>query len=398
MLDAAEARRLAQARQQAQPGAADGAAAATATTPTAKPSKAKATQAEPDAAAADAQRTGAEAGTEPRAEAGEGRRLEATDRSAVDDTPLADLAPGADAAALLAGLAALPRPGTAEAGPRGTGAAGARASLPTDAEAAEARAADELRPLLADGANGADKTRGVGRPGGATPAGQGAAVDDGEFAPLMRKAQAIESGAERAADLGAQRQQATAQPATEARVAAADAAAAPAALLATAAATGVAGPSAGASPAGPARAQLAATPGSPEFATQLGTQLTTFVREGVQHARLELHPLELGPVTVQIALDGSLARVNLAAELAGTRQALEQAMPTLASSLREAGLTLSGGGVFEQASQPQTDGGATGSRSRGGRGERDATASVDGGGAPLASLPARRRGVVDLVA
>ncbi len=105
----------------------------------------------------------------------------------------------------------------------------------------------------------------------------------------------------------------------------------------------------------PAEARIAASPGSADFATQLGAQLTTFVKDGIQHAKLELHPVELGPVTVQIQLDGNNAQVNMAAEHATTRHSLEQALPHLAGSLREAGLTLSGGGVFEQQRQPQNE-------------------------------------------
>ena len=100
-------------------------------------------------------------------------------------------------------------------------------------------------------------------------------------------------------------------------------------------------------------ARLPATPGSTDFSTQLGAQITTFVRDGVQHARLHLNPAEMGPVTVRIQVDGQSAQVHLAAEHALTRQALEQSMPLLAGSLREAGLTLSGGGVFEQPRQPR---------------------------------------------
>ena len=65
-----------------------------------------------------------------------------------------------------------------------------------------------------------------------------------------------------------------------------------------------AGISAVAAPATPAEARLVAAPGSADFSSQLGAQLTTFVREGVQHARLHLHPAELGPVTVRIQIDG----------------------------------------------------------------------------------------------
>lgn len=149
----------------------------------------------------------------------------------------------------------------------------------------------------------------------------------------------------------------------------------------------------------PAEARLPAPPGTPGFAAELGSQLTTFVRDGVQHARLELHPLELGPVTVQIALDGTEARVHLAAEHAGTRQALEQALPTLAGSLREAGFTLSGGGVFEQPAQAQADGGRSGSGQPGrGSGSGAAPPSTGDTETPASVAVPRRRGVVDLVA
>ena len=158
-----------------------------------------------------------------------------------------------------------------------------------------------------------------------------------------------------------------------------------------------------------AEARLQASPGSPEFAPALGAQLNVFLRDGIQHARLQLHPAELGPLTVQIQLDGATAQVRLAAEHPLTRQALEQAMPTLAGTLRESGLTLTGGGVFEQPAQPQPQAqreaqpqhdrrAPTGERSadmRDGRDSRDTLAQAEA--APLRAL-APRRGVVDLVA
>jgi len=161
------------------------------------------------------------------------------------------------------------------------------------------------------------------------------------------------------------------------------------------------GPAVGSSSALPAEGRLSATPGQAGFAEQLGAQLSTFVREGVQHARLQLHPLELGPLTVQIELDGGSARMSFAAEHAQTRQALEQALPMLAGSLREAGLTLSGGGVFEQPRQPQPE---ADNRQGGGHGGRnDGRNDGNGGGTDALSAAAagpalRRRGVVDLVA
>ena len=158
--------------------------------------------------------------------------------------------------------------------------------------------------------------------------------------------------------------------------------------------------------------RIAASPGSADFAPQLAAQITTFVRDGLQHARLELNPGEMGPLTVQIQLDGNAARVHLAAEHAGTRAALEQAMPQLAGSLRENGLTLSGGGVFEQPRQPQQQQAQAQAGNNGNAGNNDGTANdstrdgrngstrdaTTNGGATTAPLSRRHAGVVDLVA
>jgi len=166
----------------------------------------------------------------------------------------------------------------------------------------------------------------------------------------------------------------------------------PAVALPTPPATPAAMPSGGAA-APVAEARMAAGPGSEAFAAELGSQLTTFVRDGVQHARLHLHPAELGPVTVQIQIDGQAAQIHMAAENGLTRQALEQSMPLLAGSLREAGLTLSGGGVFEQPRQ-QRDPAPQGTASGG----RPGPESADEPALRPGLTAMRRRGVVDLVA
>jgi len=98
-----------------------------------------------------------------------------------------------------------------------------------------------------------------------------------------------------------------------------------------------------------AGATLGAAVGSHAFAEAFGSQVALWVRDGVQEARLQLHPAELGPVSIQIALDGSAAQVDFHAVRAQTREAIEASLPALALALRESGFTLSGGGVFGQS-------------------------------------------------
>ena len=149
--------------------------------------------------------------------------------------------------------------------------------------------------------------------------------------------------------------------------------------------------------AAPVEARLSASPGSADFAPQLGAQITTFVRNGIEHAQLHLNPADMGPVSVRIQLEGQTAQVHLSADHALTRQALEASMPQLASQLSEAGLTLGGGGVFEQPRQGRE------AAAQDGSGQPGQPERGDGGrnrGTPLAApaQPPMRRGVVDLVA
>lgn len=142
-----------------------------------------------------------------------------------------------------------------------------------------------------------------------------------------------------------------------------------------------------------ARAHLPQPPTSPAFAPALGLQISTWLREGVQHAALELNPAELGPIDVRIALRDGQAQVALAADVPFTRQALADALPQLAEALGDVGVQLAGGDVSDQAGRRARDEAAAGPR--GGAGALP-------GGAEPASAPApaaaRRRGLLDLYA
>lgn len=143
------------------------------------------------------------------------------------------------------------------------------------------------------------------------------------------------------------------------------------------------------------QAELRAPVGSGEFAPALGSQLSVMVRNGIDHAQLKLNPADMGPIDVRISLDGTQAQVDFSAANAATRQALQEAVPALATALRESGLTLSGGGVFEQPREQRDDTRQDGTRQRGDT--QGTTADLPAGPAP-AERATRARGVVDLYA
>jgi flagellar hook-length control protein FliK len=145
----------------------------------------------------------------------------------------------------------------------------------------------------------------------------------------------------------------------------------------------------------PVAVALATPIDAPEFPSALGLQLSVFARNGIEHAELQLNPAEMGPVSVQITMDGTQARVDFGADLAATRQAIEAGLPELASALRDAGFTLAGGGV-SQHSQGRSD-----RRDPSGRGDRRAPnvgplAGADE--APHATRTTVRLGGLDLYA
>jgi flagellar hook-length control protein FliK len=124
---------------------------------------------------------------------------------------------------------------------------------------------------------------------------------------------------------------------------------------------------------------------APEFAQSLGVQMSVLARDGVQHAELHLNPADMGPVSVQISMDGTQARVDFGADTAATRHAIEAGMPELASALRDAGFTLAGGGVSQHSRGRSEAGDASGSAGSGSRYTRSGGDVKD----PVAA-PARR--------
>ena len=157
-------------------------------------------------------------------------------------------------------------------------------------------------------------------------------------------------------------------------------------------------PAAAAAP--PPSYTVAADITSAAFAGAFGAQLSVLARDGIEQARVLVNPEQMGPIAVQLALDGQQVRVDFIAENGHTRQLLQDALPGLASALREGGFTLAGGGVFQQArdgahqqGQPPHTGAAARAGSRPGEaGEGDLAQQA------ARARPARVRGLVDTYA
>ncbi|WP_338416881.1 flagellar hook-length control protein FliK [uncultured Sphaerotilus sp.] len=85
--------------------------------------------------------------------------------------------------------------------------------------------------------------------------------------------------------------------------------------------------------------------------------------QGRQEVTLHLNPVEMGPVSVSIELNGSAARIEFGASEALTRHHLEAALPGLTEALRDEGLSLTHSRVHEVSKESLATSAAGGSSS-----------------------------------
>ena len=157
-------------------------------------------------------------------------------------------------------------------------------------------------------------------------------------------------------------------------------------------------PNAGTAAVAPVAVPIATPLGAPDFAEALGLRLAVLAKDGVQTAELHLNPADMGPVSVQIVMDGTQARVDFGADVAATRQAIEAGLPELASALADAGFTLAGGGVSQHAGGR---GSGSNADSRSPEGRRTRALAADDDTQQRITAAARRvvaRGGIDLFA
>lgn len=91
----------------------------------------------------------------------------------------------------------------------------------------------------------------------------------------------------------------------------------------------------------------------PRWAQQLGEKVVWLARGDVQNAQINITPAQLGPIQINISLNGDQMTAHFVSAHQEVRQALEDAMPRLREMLSGAGINLGQSNVGSQAQQQQ---------------------------------------------
>lgn len=91
----------------------------------------------------------------------------------------------------------------------------------------------------------------------------------------------------------------------------------------------------------------------PRWAQQFGERIVWLARGDVQNAQINITPAQLGPIQINISLNGDQMTAHFVAAHQEVRQALEDAMPRLREMLSGAGINLGQSNVGSQTPQQQ---------------------------------------------
>ncbi len=142
---------------------------------------------------------------------------------------------------------------------------------------------------------------------------------------------------------------------------------------------------------------LVAAPDSPDFPEELMGQVRMAKMTGQQEVRLNLHPAELGRLTITINSEGDSARVNFLVDNQQARDALESNLPRLRDLFEQSGLQLDDANVSDQQYGTGGEGeeqAFTGERELAGARNDEETPGVDA----TVSHPSDRAGLLDAYA
>lgn len=90
---------------------------------------------------------------------------------------------------------------------------------------------------------------------------------------------------------------------------------------------------------------------SEAFQGQLGERLVMAVRNDMSRAEIRINPNELGPITIELHIDGNTTAISFGAENNSTRIALQDSLPSLRDQLAREGLTLGEASVGGQSNR-----------------------------------------------
>ena len=91
----------------------------------------------------------------------------------------------------------------------------------------------------------------------------------------------------------------------------------------------------------------------PRWSQQLGERVVWLARGEIQNAQININPAQLGPIQINISLNGDQMSAHFVAAHQEVRQALEDAMPRLRDMLSGAGINLGQANVGAQTQQQQ---------------------------------------------
>lgn len=94
----------------------------------------------------------------------------------------------------------------------------------------------------------------------------------------------------------------------------------------------------------------------PRWAQQLGDRMVWMSRGDIQSAQININPAQLGPIQINISLNGDQMTAHFVAAHQEVRQALDDAMPRLREMLSGAGINLGQANVGSQTPQQQGNG------------------------------------------
>ena len=102
---------------------------------------------------------------------------------------------------------------------------------------------------------------------------------------------------------------------------------------------------------------------SPRFGEGFTQQVVVLAQNGIQQAQMSLSPPDLGPIDVRITMQQDAATVQIAAASVAAREAIQDALPRLRDMLDQSGVRLNDAGVFAQLPQREQSAGSQQQRS-----------------------------------